>query len=85
MYTTVGSFNMDVLSSTRNLEVSMHVLDPRLADAAKNQIQEFILLSKEIKEADLSSRSLFQKALHWAAYWVARFPQVYVRSPAIRV
>ena len=82
MYTTVGSFNLDVMSSARNLEVSMHILDAHLAQAARSQIGAFIEGSKEISESDLSSRRWYHKVLHWLAYQVSRIPQVY-RSPIV--
>ena len=81
-YSTVGSFNLDVMSSARNLEVSMHVLDTHLALAARDQIENFIRGSKEIGESDLSSRRWYHKILHWLAYTVSRLPQVY-RSPIV--
>ena len=43
VYTTIGSFNLDVLSHTRNLEVSLHVLDPRLAQVKPRESLALLL------------------------------------------
>lgn len=82
VYTTIGSFNMDVLSHTRNLEVSMHVLDPHLGVAARTQLEFYMQGSKQVTNEDLQRRTWWQKVMHWCAYQVARLPQVY-RSAAI--
>jgi phosphatidylserine/phosphatidylglycerophosphate/cardiolipin synthase-like enzyme len=96
VYVTVGSFNLDVMSNTRNLEVcwwffwqtlfltkakvSMHILDSVLAEAAGDQVLRFISGSKEITYDLLEKRSWTQKIGHWLAYMVARLPQVHRSS-----
>lgn len=82
VYTTLGSFNLDVLSHTRNLEVSMHVLDPKLAQAARAHMETYMAASRLITAEELETRSWPARVLHWAAYQISRLPQVY-RSPII--
>lgn len=82
VYTTIGSFNLDVMSNTRNLEVSLHVLDPHLAQAASEQMSRFLAWSRLVTPEELMARSWSQKVGHWLAYHVARLPQV-SRSPII--
>ncbi|KNC52597.1 phospholipase D [Thecamonas trahens ATCC 50062] len=57
MYASVGSFNLDLLSSHRNLEVVVSFLDPRMASALESQTLADMSSAVEITRADTSARS----------------------------
>lgn len=62
------------------IQVSMHILDPKLSQAAGEQVLHFISGSQEITNEQLEKRTWAQKIGHWLAYMIARFPQVYRSS-----
>lgn len=72
VYCNVGSFNLDYLSTHRNLEVVVAAHDTRLARELE---QHFSLLTRSARKVDpgeLSSRTWSERCGHFCAYQFAR-------------
>lgn len=65
---SIGSYNIDLLSYQHALEISMTVLDPGMAHALEEQFAEDMNRSKEITKEVVENRTTFAKVVHWAAY-----------------
>ncbi len=72
IYASVGSFNLDRWSFTRNLEVSLTVVDPGLADLLASQFETDATLCREVRQEDYDARSLIDRALGWFAFQLMR-------------
>lgn len=74
LWTTVGSSNLDYLSSFRNLEVNAGILGKRLGAQAEAQFVKDRALSKRIELADWKNRPLFQRLVEWV---IGRFRKLF--------
>ncbi|HEY4220476.1 MAG TPA: phospholipase D-like domain-containing protein [Myxococcota bacterium] len=72
VYASVGSFNLDRWSFTRNLEVNLTVVDAGLASELTRQFSIDEALSREIHAAEYSLRSVLVRAIGWLAYQLVR-------------
>lgn len=72
IYGSIGSFNLDPLSTYNNLELNLTTLDPQTARKLEEDFYKDLESSVEVTEANLRKRSLFQKILHWAVYHLVR-------------
>lgn len=72
VYSSIGSFNFDRWSNSRNLEVNMSILDPIVSKEVERQFLEDLKNAKEITLNCLKKRPWFEKIFHWFAYHVSR-------------
>lgn len=72
VYMSVGSFNLDYLSTYRNLEVAVCVLDRRVVDTLDKQFAIDFKASREVQLTDIANRAWWQRALDAVAYQIAR-------------
>ena len=72
VYTSIGSFNFDRLSSFSNLEVNLSIFDPRVAQTIEIQFFSDLQNAKEIKISELENRTFPQKLFHRISYWATR-------------
>lgn len=72
IYASVGSFNLDLWSYRRNLEVNVTVLDPDLARDLEAQFEEDLTHAKEIDYESWKARGLFARFVDWLAYQMMR-------------
>jgi len=75
VFSSVGSFNFDVLSTYRNLELNVSLLDTTVARKLEQQFTRDteVANSTEVRLGDLAKLPLWQRALDAAAYYAARF------------
>lgn len=72
VYASVGSFNLDYWSDRRNVEVTVGVLDPRVASALDEQFLADVGGAREIRLESWNRRSWLQRFLGWLAYQILR-------------
>ena len=70
LYASVGSFNFDRMS-VLNLECNLTVLDPDVANVLEQQFYEDLHSCREVKQADLENRTVWERLLHWVCYQLA--------------
>jgi cardiolipin synthase len=75
LYTTVGSFNLDVMSSSRNLEMSMHVLESSFARQVRDHTVALFKMSHELFAAQLPVLAPTRIYGNWLNYLLLRAPQ----------
>ena len=73
MYASVGSFNLDLLSSHRNLEVVLSFFDPRLTSALETQISDDMASAREITRDLTAQRSRTAIFVQAAVYRLLNF------------
>jgi phosphatidylserine/phosphatidylglycerophosphate/cardiolipin synthase-like enzyme len=82
VYMSVGSFNLDYLSTYRNLEVAVCVLDRRVVETLDKQFAIDFKAAREVQLTDIANRSWWQRALDAIAYQIARvFKNLNFRNP----
>lgn len=72
LYSSIGSFNLDFLSSHKLLEVNVGMVSNEVARALEKQHDEDIKHCCEITKASLKKRSLPERLLHFLAYHITR-------------
>jgi cardiolipin synthase len=72
VFGAVGSFNFDTWSDARNLEVMVAVYDPRIAGELEAEFTNDIASAREIRLEEWTRRSVWQRALSWAACQLMR-------------
>ena len=73
VYCSVGSYNLDYLSTYRNLEVTLSALDRSLVNQLDQQFVNDFKSAKEVMLTTLSQRAWYERLIHATAYQVARF------------
>jgi len=73
LYSMVGSFNLDMWSYRRNLEVSLAMVNVELTEALDAQFEKDLAGAQEVHLADLKKRSVMRRALSWLSYQVLRW------------
>lgn len=68
IYSTIGSFNLDIWSIRRNLEVTVNILDSATGYALEQQFKNDIADSYPILMEQWNNRSIFQRVIQWCAY-----------------
>jgi phosphatidylserine/phosphatidylglycerophosphate/cardiolipin synthase-like enzyme len=69
---SVGSFNLDFLSSHKLLEVSMGMISAPLAQRMEQQFEVDLKDCKQVTLDSLAERNVAQKLLHWLAFHTSR-------------
>ncbi|MCP4501688.1 MAG: hypothetical protein GY822_17145 [Deltaproteobacteria bacterium] len=72
IYSLVGSFNLDSWSYRRNLEVSLGIVEPKIAAELEEQFLEDLKGAREIKLEEVRSHSWHHKARSWVSYQLLR-------------
>lgn len=72
VYATVGSFNFDTWSWSRNLEVNVGVLDPATALELERQFEQDLECAREVTLEHMRQRSFWLRWLHACAYHLMR-------------
>jgi len=72
LYSFLGSFNFDMWSYTRNLEVGMGVMNQKLTEQFEKDFMENLDKSKEITKDDVEKASFFVRGIQYVAYLLAR-------------
>ena len=72
VFTSIGSFNFDHFSSSKNLELAVTVLDPRIASDMEKRFAVDIEMAREITLDMLEKRSWRGKLVHRLAYAFVR-------------
>jgi cardiolipin synthase len=72
VFSNVGSFNLDYLSTHRNLEVVVAAFDSRLARELEVNFLSMTQAARQVSATELSSRSLPEQFVHFCAYQFAR-------------
>ena len=72
VYASVGSFNLDRWSFTRNLEVNITAVDPGLAEHLARQFDDDVALSREIHLKEHDARHLLDRVLGFIAFQLMR-------------
>ena len=72
IYTSVGSYNLDELSAKLNLEVTMSMLDVRLAKGFERRFLVDIEQAHEVTLRAWRARPIAQKLLHAIYYYTSR-------------
>ena len=72
VFVSLGSFNWDDWSYTKNLEMNLMIVDDNVGKSVHDQFIIDQTKSKEIKLENVrNDRSLFQKCMYSAAYYIA--------------
>jgi len=72
VYSSVGSFNLDVLSDRYNHEVNVGVLGPALAAELEADFERDTAAGREVRADEPDARSLFEKALGAIGYRLSK-------------
>lgn len=72
LFCSVGSFNFDLLSGFRNLEVNVTFIDSNSAKQLESQFYIDLKESRQVTLQSLSERKYSEKLLHWFCYSVSR-------------
>jgi len=72
VYGMVGSFNLDLWSHRRLLEVTVTLLDPEKADEIEGDFHQDLEISDEVRLEDLEHRPLYLRFVSWVAYQIIR-------------
>lgn len=72
LLSTIGSFNLDFLSSHKLLEVNIGMLSAPLARRMEQQFDDDLKDCVQITKESLKQRNAAEKLLHWAAYHISR-------------
>jgi cardiolipin synthase len=72
IYGTVGSYNLDHWSASRNLEVNVSAWDPDIAQELERNFRNDLLNSKEVVFSQWEARGLWTRFKHWFAYQIMR-------------
>ena len=72
VFVSLGSFNWDDWSYTKNLEMNLMIVDDKVGKSVHDQFIVDQQRSKEIKLENVrNDRTIFQKCLYSAAYYIA--------------
>jgi len=83
VYSSVGSFNLDLWSHQCNLELVLTTLGPETATQLKNQFLKDLEHANEVSLADLGQRSVFVRIMHFVAYLMLLLQSKAAQFPAI--
>jgi cardiolipin synthase A/B len=72
LFSNVGSFNLDYLSTHRNLEVVVAAFDQRLARDIETHFRSMTMSARLVSPDALSSRTVPERIVHFCAYQFAR-------------
>jgi cardiolipin synthase len=72
LYCCIGSFNLDLWSAHRNLEVNVIMLDNNFAEQLKNIFIADISVAEEINNKTFAARSIFKHFFCWCCYQLMR-------------
>jgi hypothetical protein len=72
IFSVVGSYNWDAWSHSRNLELTVAVVDRGLAEGLERGFEEDVQKCEEMTLERWRARPLSTRAAHWAAYWFVR-------------
>jgi cardiolipin synthase len=72
LYSTIGSFNLDYWSYHRNLEVTVNMIDPNVADMLEANFDDDLKNAREVTLENWQKRTRWQQFVHWCAYQVMR-------------
>ena len=75
IWSTVGSFNLDYLSSRKLLELNIGIVDHDTSCTLQQQFQCDLQYSKQVTLDSLQQRSWHIKLGHWCAYHIGYFIQ----------
>jgi cardiolipin synthase len=68
VWSTVGSYNIDMRSFVHNLEVSVVVLDPYVARTLEQWFDEDLELCRPVTLAECLAQPFWVRVLQWLAY-----------------
>lgn len=72
IYSTVGSFNFDFLSSSKNLEINVAIVDTSTAQSLEHQFQVDLQECQEITLETLKERTIPERLLHAFSYYALK-------------
>ena len=72
-WSTIGSYNFDAMSRFNNLEVTVEILDPKVAQALVVNYERDMLNAEAFDAAAWARLPWWKKALSWIAYRCRRF------------
>lgn len=72
VYSSVGSFNLDRWSFSRNLEVNFASLGAGLARSLEQRMEEDLAFSREVSREEHEARGLWDRMLGWIAFQLMR-------------
>ena len=72
VYTQVGSYNLDIVSGYKNLELNVSIFDPKIALELDKIFEKDLKNSTEITLEMLEKRTIFEKFFHWICYVLTR-------------
>lgn len=72
VYGSVGSYNLDHWSARRNLEVTVTMWDPEIAQELERDFRNDLVMAKEVVFSQWEKRSLFTRVIGWIAYQLMR-------------
>eukprot|EP00818_Percolomonas_sp_WS_P009327 CAMPEP_0117436192 /NCGR_PEP_ID=MMETSP0759-20121206/880_1 /TAXON_ID=63605 /ORGANISM="Percolomonas cosmopolitus, Strain WS" /LENGTH=598 /DNA_ID=CAMNT_0005227783 /DNA_START=450 /DNA_END=2246 /DNA_ORIENTATION=- len=72
LFCSIGSFNFDLLSGLRNLEVNVTLLDQKCATILDQQFLVDLEESRQVTLESLAKRSIPERFLHWFCYFMSR-------------
>jgi phosphatidylserine/phosphatidylglycerophosphate/cardiolipin synthase-like enzyme len=73
VWSTIGSYNLDAQSRFNNLEVTLEILDPAVAEALAGSFELDALLCDPFDETTWQRLPFWRKAFAWFAYRLRRY------------
>lgn len=72
VYSSIGSFNLDRWSFSRNLEVNFAALGQGLARSLEARMEEDLVLSREVSLAEHDARGWWDRVVGWVSFQLMR-------------
>lgn len=72
IYSMVGSYNLDMLSGMKNLEMNVSILSTEIAKELEEQFENDLKESTQVTLESLNQRTPFKKFVNWACYNLSR-------------
>lgn len=72
VYSMVGSYNLDMLSGMKNLEMNVSIISSEIAKDLENQFENDLIDSVQVTVESLNQRSHFRKFVNWICYNLSR-------------
>ena len=85
IYSMVGSFNLDFLSSTKLLEIHVGILSNDVALKLKSQFFEDLENSNEIKLESLKKRNIFRRTLQKICFGLSKIMELFLATDETKI
>jgi cardiolipin synthase len=78
VYNTIGSFNLDFLSGSKNLEINVSIVDQQISEMLQKQFEIDLKQCKQITMKIIENRNVLKRILHACAYYCSKIIYAFI-------